>query len=68
MVGRRSRFEIYVDILTEIKRGTGLPTRIMYGTNVSWNPLKNTLEKLKAKDSSRSNRFTATRYQIEPIL
>ena len=48
-MGRRSRFEMYVDVLTEIKSGTGLPTRIMYGANMSWNPLKNTLEKLKVK-------------------
>jgi len=48
-MSRRSRFEMYVDILTEIKRGTGLPTHIMYGSNLSWNPLKNTLEKLVAK-------------------
>ena len=49
MVGRRSRFEMYVDVLTEIKRGTGLPTQIMYGANMSWNPLVNTLDKLVAK-------------------
>ena len=40
---------MYVDVLTEIKSGTGLPTQIMYGTNMSWNPLKNTLGKLVAK-------------------
>ena len=49
MMGRRSRFEMYVDILTEIKRGTCLPTQIMYGANMSWNPLQKTLEKLVAK-------------------
>jgi len=49
MVGRRSRFEMYVDVLTEIKSGTCLPTQIMYGANMSWNPLKNTLDKLKSK-------------------
>ena len=43
---RRSRFEIYVDILTEIKNGTVLPTRIMYGANLSWSTLIQTLEKL----------------------
>lgn len=49
MVGRRSRFEIYVDVLTEIKCGAILPTQIMYGANMNWNTLKKTLEKLKAK-------------------
>ena len=46
---RRSRFEIYVDILTEIKNGTVLPTRIMYGANLSWSTLIQTLEKLTAQ-------------------
>ena len=49
MVGRRSRFELYVDVLNEIKCGTCLPTQIMYGANMSWNPLKRTLERLKEK-------------------
>ena len=40
---------MYVDILTEIESGTVLPTQIMYGANMSWNPLKRTLDKLKAK-------------------
>ena len=48
-MGRRSRFKIYVDILTEIKSGTVLPTKIMYGTNLNWTMLKKALEKLKAK-------------------
>jgi len=49
-VGRRSRFKIYVDILTEIKSGTVLPTKIMYGANLNWTMLKKALEKLKAKE------------------
>ena len=49
MGSRRSRFEMYVDILTEIESGTCLPTQIMYGANMSWNPLKRTLDKLVAK-------------------
>ena len=48
-VSRRSRFEIYVDILTEIESGTVLPTQIMYGANMSWNTLKRTLDKLTAQ-------------------
>ncbi len=48
-VARRSRFKIYVDILTEIKSGTVLPTKIMYGANLNWTMLKKALEKLKAK-------------------
>ena len=49
MSGRRSRFEMYVDILTEIRSGTVLPTRIMYGTNLSWKPLKQMLKTLAAQ-------------------
>jgi len=48
-MSRRSRFEIYVDILTEIDSGTILPTQIMYGANMNWNTLKRALEKLIAQ-------------------
>lgn len=48
-MARRSRFEMYVDILTEIDSGTILPTNIMFGTNMNWNSLKRTLDKLKAQ-------------------
>ena len=36
---RRSRLEIYFDILKVIDRGTHKPTRIMYKTNLSWTSL-----------------------------
>jgi predicted transcriptional regulator len=49
MPSRRSRFEMYVDILTEIRSGTVLPTRIMYGANLSWKPLKQILGTLTAQ-------------------
>ncbi len=49
-MARRSRFKIYIDILTEIKSGTVLPTKIMYGANLNWTMLKKALEKLKAKE------------------
>ena len=50
MMSRRSRFEIYIDTLTEIGNGTILPTKIMYGANLSWSTLVETLELLKAQD------------------
>jgi len=37
---RRSRLEIYFDILDVIDRGIDKPTRIMYKTNLSWNSLQ----------------------------
>jgi predicted transcriptional regulator len=46
MSGRRSRFEIYVDVLTEIMNGAKKPTRIMYGANLSYKPLKNIIQSL----------------------
>ncbi|MCW4051242.1 MAG: hypothetical protein NWE89_16075 [Candidatus Bathyarchaeota archaeon] len=46
MSSRRSRFEIYVDVLTEVMEGSQKPTQIMYGANLSWRPLKDILKSL----------------------
>jgi predicted transcriptional regulator len=46
---RRSKFEINMEILTEIQNGCALPTRIMYRTNISWNPLRQTLNALSTQ-------------------
>jgi len=46
---RRSKFEIYMDILAAIKDGTITPTRIMYRVNLSWKPLKQIFETLTAQ-------------------
>ena len=46
MSARRSRFEIYVDILNEVKAGSNKPTQIMYRANLSWKPLQNILKSL----------------------
>lgn len=43
---KRSRLEIYLDILKVISKGTRKPTRIMYRTNLSWKPLMNILQSL----------------------
>jgi predicted transcriptional regulator len=37
---RRSRLEIYFDILDVIDSGVDKPTRIMYKANLSWNSLQ----------------------------
>jgi len=37
--GKRSRLEIYRDILSVVAKGEGTPTRIMCRTNVSWRVL-----------------------------
>lgn len=44
MSSKRSRLEIYLDVLQVIQKGTDKPTRIMYRTNLSWKPLKKTLD------------------------
>jgi predicted transcriptional regulator len=36
---KRSRIEIYLDVLQAIKKGVNKPTRIMYHANLSWKPL-----------------------------
>jgi predicted transcriptional regulator len=44
MTSKRSRLEIYLDVLKAIKKGTNKPTRIMYRTNLSWKPLMEVLD------------------------
>ncbi|RJS74490.1 DUF4364 family protein [Candidatus Bathyarchaeota archaeon] len=44
MSSKRSRIEIYLDVLQAIRKGTHKPTRIMYRTNLSWKPLMEVLE------------------------
>jgi predicted transcriptional regulator len=46
MVTKRSQLEIYLDILKVINKGIRKPSRIMYGSNLSWNPLKKALESM----------------------
>ena len=43
---RRSRLEIYFDILEVIGKGTTKPTQIMYRTNLSWSVLQDMFETL----------------------
>jgi len=50
MTSRRSKLEIYIDILEEIKDGVIIPTRIMYGANLSWKPLQQILKSLVAQE------------------
>lgn len=46
MSAKRSRLEIYLDVLKVVSKGTNKPTRIMYRTNLSWKPLMGILESL----------------------
>ena len=45
-MARRSRLEIYFDILRALERGITKPTRIMYKTNLSWTTLQEMFEAL----------------------
>jgi predicted transcriptional regulator len=46
MKSRRAKIEIYIDVLKEIKGGTTKPTRIMYGSNLSWKLLQGVLSSM----------------------
>jgi predicted transcriptional regulator len=46
MVHKRSKLEIYIDVLKIINKGIYKPTRIMYGSNLSWKPLLKVLDSL----------------------
>jgi len=43
---RRSRLEIYLDVLSVIHEGEDKPTRIMYHSNLSWQQLISVLSQL----------------------
>jgi predicted transcriptional regulator len=46
---RRSRLEIYFDVLEAVERGVHKPTRIMYSTNLSWKTLREVISVLTSK-------------------
>ena len=47
MTYKRSKLELYLEVLDAIDKGTRKPTRIMYRTNLSWKPLMKILEYLQ---------------------
>jgi predicted transcriptional regulator len=62
---RRSRLEIYFDLLKVIERGVDKPTRIMYKTNLSWKTLQEVLSVLISKNFVREERMgNSKRYRI----
>jgi len=71
MKNRRSKLEIYLDVLKVIKDGTTKPTRIMYGANLSWKLLQGILNSMAAQDlieeidvSDSRDKRTNTIYQV----
>lgn len=70
MTSRRSKLEIYINILEEIRNGVVIPTRIMYGANLSWKPLQQILKTLVAQEliveqtDESGDKRTKTSYQL----
>jgi predicted transcriptional regulator len=68
---KRSRLEIYIDILKIISKGSCKPTRIMYSSNLSWKPLKKALESMseqglitEEKNGIRSNYYVTDKGKV----
>ena len=62
---RRSRLEIYFDVLKVVKNGIIKPTRIMYKTNLSWFSLQKVFNAMISGGFIREERLKkAKRYYI----
>ncbi len=70
MSARRSKFQLSVEVLSQIKQGERKPTRIMYSANLSWKSLKEILDSLVSQELieeelvGRSNKRAKKRYMI----
>jgi predicted transcriptional regulator len=47
---RRSKLEIYIEVLRIIEYGINRPTKIMYTANISWKLLNDILSSLEKKE------------------
>ena len=64
-MNRRSRLDIYFDLLKVVERGVDKPTRIMYSTNLSWKTLNELLSTLVSKGFLREEPVkNSKRYRI----
>jgi len=72
-MGRRSRLELYLDVLGAVKRGIDKPTCIMYEANLSWKPLKrllghmmdmNLVEEIDLSGTRRRDKRTDKNYRL----
>jgi predicted transcriptional regulator len=70
---RRSKLEIYVEVLSIIKGGTTKPTRIMYDANLSWDHLHRVLNPMLSQGlideidttlERRRDKRTSSRYEL----
>lgn len=53
MTKKRTRLELFIDILSEMSSGTCKPTNIMYRCNLSWKPLQEILDSMVQQDLIR---------------
>lgn len=63
-VNRRSRLEIYFEVLSAINAGVTKPTRIMYATNLSFTSLNEVLATLQQSQFIREERRKRAQYFI----
>ena len=62
---RRSKLELYFDVLEVIDIGVDKPTRIMYKTNLTWTNMKTILDNLtRTNFVRREDRNNQRRYYI----
>ncbi len=62
---KRSRLEVYFDVLEVIDQGTTKPTRIMYKTNLCWTALYDVLNMLASREFILEEKLKKTkRYHI----
>jgi predicted transcriptional regulator len=60
-MGKRSKLELYFDVLESINKGTHKPTRIMYDTNLSWNTLNEVLGPLVDNEFLRKEVYNSSK-------
>lgn len=60
---KRSRLQIYLDVLKAIRDGIEKPTRIMYQTRLSWSILKVALSSLERQGNIKTDEVALGRYR-----
>ena len=65
----RSKLDIMLSVLSTVKKGVDKPTRIMYATNLSWNPIQEVLSSLVKQELLREievpgNKRSRRRYEV----
>lgn len=66
---RRSKLEICLDVLRIVEKGVKKPTKIMYGANISWVPVKQILRLMVSEGfireiESKRDKRTIRYYEI----